>query len=329
MSQKPQESTSSVFPDEIRDEIRKHVGALVTPQKPAKGTPDDVQDYIDLLIPRGGESPKCISVTLEEYLSRLAILYRKILGVQHRKEQWDKTVASHSDRFGQLLDEWPTTNYVEGPKIKSSFSLRSVRLENEFEVLLFSVCGTLSMLTRVVAAFLSGNEDLHSHEKLAKVLLRRTGWSRLAEIVGKARVEWADDVFARRDDASHYIALTAPSVFHGKDKESPSAIQAAIPRDPERFVSPWLDDVPAIGGTIIMSSSITEDDGTVISETHGIYDMDGELLVKRTSPRPLLPVMDGSAYVNETMEHLGRHIIDVLRKLHEKVCDCAAQESGV
>jgi len=331
MFQKPQEPKSSVFPDEIHNKIRKHFKELVRPLKLVKGTPSEVEKCIDLLIPRGGELPKCIFVSLEDYLSRLAILYRKILGVEHRKAQWNKIVASHSEKFSQLIKKWPTTNYLEKPRVTSNFSLRSLRVENEFEVFLFSVCSTLSILTRVVAAFLSENQDLHSHEKLSKVLLRKTKWNSLAGIIEEARAQWVDDVFRRRDDATHYVALIAPSIFYGKkdeDKESTSMIQVSIPKGPERFVSIWLDEVPAVGGTIRMSSSITEDDGTIISETYEIYDMDRRLLFRRTSPPRLSPMIDGREYMDETIEYLDYHIIEVLRELHERVREYAPYKSG-
>lgn len=47
---------------------------------------DIVEKCLDDLIPRGGRKPNQIAVSLEDYLSRIAMLNRKIRGVKHSGE---------------------------------------------------------------------------------------------------------------------------------------------------------------------------------------------------------------------------------------------------
>ena len=318
MTQESKKSKNSASPGAIHDIVVKSFRDPLKLPKRTRSSSGELEKYLDLMIPRSGELPECVVISLEDYLSRLAILNRKLLGVRYRKEQWDKLVASHRTKFNQLMQEWPTTNTTEKPRVISGFTLRSINVDNEFEVFLFSVCSTLSMLTKLVAAFLRGNQGLHSHKTLGEVLSRRTEWTKLAQIVKEARAEWINDAFKRRDNATHYVALTAPSIFHGKDIGLKVKIGVAIPKHPEKHVSIWMDDVPALRGTFYLSTRVTEDDGT-ISETYDLYDMDRRLLIRRVGSLSLPTMIDGIKYVNKTMNHLENHILEVLRELYKRV----------
>jgi hypothetical protein len=303
-------------PEEFHEEIRSFFGEVLRPPWIDTGTPNRLDELLDVLVPRGGTQPSYLCVSLEDYLSRLAVLSRKIDGVRHRKEQWDKIVDEHLSKFQDLKSEWQKlSNKVPELNGFLSCGLRNIRVENEFEVILYSICGTLSALTKVIATFLKGNERMHSHSRLPSVLLHHD-WGSLADIVSKALYEWIEDVVCRRDAATHYVALTAESMLgypmRGNTSQKPDILGVAITRKPIKYVPLWLDNVPVIGGTSTLST-FASDNSWMIKD---IRDTNDQLILQRSGEPPLLPEMiDGREYINVTVRRLEDYIADVLREL--------------
>ena len=289
---------------------------------------DVVEKCIDDLIPRGGKKLDQITVSLEDYLSRVAMLNRKIQGVKYRKSCWDRITDEHLVKFEKMDHKSPKKN-IEGVIPKSgkmtyTFSLRDIRLENEFEVLVYSVHSSITMLTRLISAFLSGKTDLHSHSKLQKSLNTTEDWPVLSAIVNKACHEWIDDLTERRDAATHYVSLTATSsVTIETDKSSGTKVQrnrVSIPKQPLKFVSVWWDDIPVLGGTLHSSTMVTNNDGSII-EAHGFFDVRGDLLVRRNANLPELPeLIDGRKYTYNLIRNYENYIVEIASELAKKIC---------
>lgn len=290
---------------------------------------DSMAKAIDNLIPRGGKKPNKIAVSLEEYLSRVAMLNRKINGVRHRKNCWDRIANEHLVKFEKMNHESSKEN-TEGVipkkgKMTYKFSLRDIRLENEFEVLIYSVRSSLTMLTRLISAFLKGQTDLHSHSKLNKSLNTPEKWPGLSAIVNEACYDWIDDLTDRRDAATHYVALTATSYLAIESDES-NAIKiqrntVSLPKEPLKYVSVWWDDIPALGGASHSSTAVTNDDGNII-EAHGLFDATGNLLVRRNTKLPELPALnDGMEYCDNLMRNYENYIVKVASELKTKICE--------
>ena len=282
---------------------------------------------IDALIPRGGGKPNQIAVSLEEYLSRVAMFSRKIKGVMHRKNCWDRITKEHLVKFENMNYESSKEN-TEGVipkkgKMTYKFSLRDIRLENEFEVLIYSVRSSLTMLTKVISAFLKGQTTLHSHSKLKKNLSTTDKWPELSALVNEACNEWIDNLTERRDAATHYVALTATSdLAIESDKSNVIKVQrntVSILKQPLKFVSVWWDDIPALGGASHASTTVTHDDGSII-EAHELFDATGNLLARRNAKRPELPeVIDGREYVDSLMRNYENYIVKVASELKTKI----------
>ena len=288
---------------------------------------DFVAKAIDDLIPRGGKKPNQIAVSLEEYLSRLSMLNRKIKGVGHRKNCWDRIANEHLVKFEKMNHESSKEN-TEGvipkkSKMTYKFSLRDIRLENEFEVLIYSLRSSLTMLTRLISSFLKGQTDLHSHSKLKKSLNTPEKWPRLSAIVNEACYDWVDDLTERRDAATHYVALTATSdLAIESDESNVIKIQrntVSIPKEPLKYVSVWWDDIPALGGASHSSTAVTNDDGSII-EANGLFDATGNLLVRRNAKLPELPeLIDGRKYCDNLMKNYKNYIVRVSSELKAKI----------
>ncbi len=284
---------------------------------------DIVEKCIDDLIPRGGKKPNQIAVSLEDYLSRVAMLSRKIQGVRHRKSCWDRITDEHLVRFDKM-DHKIEGGIPKNVKTTYTFSLRDTRLENEFEVLIYSVRSSLTMLVRLISAFLRGKTDLHSHSKLQESLNTTGDWPALSAIVIKASYEWIDDLTKRRDAATHYVALTVTSSSTIESDKSngikDQRNRVSIPKQPLKFVSVWWDDIPVLGGTSQTSIAVTNDDGYII-EAHGLFDGTGNLLVRRNANLPELPeLIDGREYSDNLMRNYENYIVEVASELKTKIC---------
>jgi len=301
---------------EFHRKMRAYFEEALKPPWIDTGKPNILDEYLDALVPRGGMQPSCLHVRLEDYLSRLAVLDRKILGVRHRKEQWGKVVSAHVAKFQNLEQKWGHLALdALVPNITLQCGLRDVRAENEFEVILYSICGTLSALTRVVAAFLKGSERMHKYSNLQSVLLRH-GWYSLAKIVGKASDEWIQDVVCRRNAATHYVALTAASMLgyvqHDNDSRVKYSIAVAITKKALNYVPVWLDDVPVIGGTSTLSTEASDGSLTI----KDIYDKNNHLILQRSGePLEVPEMIDGVEYVDAVVRNLEDYTRNVLQEL--------------
>ena len=58
-----------------------------------------IRSLIDNLVPRGGEKPVNVYVSLEEYLSRLANFNRKFAGTNYRIQTWKKVFEENEIEF--------------------------------------------------------------------------------------------------------------------------------------------------------------------------------------------------------------------------------------
>ena len=253
---------------------------------------------------------------------------RKIKGVMHRKSCWDRITKEHLLKFEKMVQKNSNKN-IEGliprkGKMTCTFSIRDIRLENEFEVLIYSVRSSLTILTRVIAAFLKGKSDLHSHSKLRESLIKTQNWPKLSAIVNKACHEWIDDLTNRRDTATHYVALTATSSSTIEIEDS-NAIKVqtnrvSIPKQPLKYVSVWWDDIPVLGGASHSSTSVTNPDGNII-EAHGLFDGTGNLLVRRNTHLPKLPeLIDGKEYCNNILRTCEDYFVKVASELKTRIC---------
>ena len=285
-----------------------------------------IEECIDKLIPRGGEKPDQIFVSLEEYLSRISMFYRKVQGVKYRKECWDTIIKNHLDKFNKK-DHRRIKNQDEeiiqkNAKMYSSFGLRDIKLENEFEVLIYSICNSLSMLAKLISAFRRGEIDLHSHSKLQNNLNKNNDWPSLSAVVNKACHEWIDDLTMRRDAATHYVALTTiSSVTTEIDKSNVKENQrnrVSIPKQPLKYISVWWDNIPVLGGASQSSRSLECNDGNRI-EAHCLFDAENNLLVRRNSNLPELPeLIDGGEYVESLIKNYENYIKKIASELSRR-----------
>ena len=267
---------------------------------------------IDSLILRGGKKPDNIYVELEEYLTRLASLKRKILGVEFRMQCWTSICKEHKEQFDKSAAVVTPFKYPTSGLATSTFALRDIRLENEFEVLLYSITSTLSTLTRVIASFLKGATQFHSHTKFPDVLLKYTNFKESLSIVQQATGSWIQDLTRRRDSATHYIALSIPSsVKHIKSGTSPvetTSSRIGLTKKPSRYISIWDDDLPTLGGAKRYSS--ISSDG---SETHELRDKYDNVILKSEVPLQSIPTLiDGEEYAKTTYTNFQDYIETLL-----------------
>lgn len=275
---------------------------------------------LDSLVPRDGETPECIYISLEEYLSRLSNLTRKLRGVNHRMKCWKAICKEHRMEFDRVAN---SRNNLKLPKSgKFGYSLIDPRLENEFEVLLYSILSTLSALTRVVACFLKSSTDFHSHSKLPTILLKHEKLKQSQLIVANACNLWADELTARRDAATHYVALTVTSSFERSKSNSSSlkktVSRIAISKKPLKYVSLWEDILPTLGGS--QHTSIIYDESSDIKEEHELLDKKNRLIVRRNSPLPNKPeVIDGEKFVQSLLKKFDEYVITLLSSFQQVI----------
>lgn len=285
---------------------------------------NDIRLLLDNLVPRGGVKPTTIYVSLEEYLSRLANFNRKVAGTYYRINCWEKICEENKIEFEKRLNSADNWNAFAETDLKienTSFSSRDSGLENEFEVLLYSITSTLSSLTRIVVCFLKGSTQVHSHSSLSKVLLKYPDCNKSQTIVSNACNLWANELTKRRDAATHYIALTATSfIKHTKSESNTierSFSQIQIPKYSTKYNSLWEDELPTLGGSSFLK--MTYDTGDEINE---LKDSNGVTIVKRDLPLEKRPeFIDAIEYVQELFLYFEEYIKDVFDSLILKIKD--------
>ncbi len=280
----------------------------------------EIEKLLDRLIPRGGETPNCIHVSLEEYLSRVSNLNRKLQGVKHRMNCWTELSEEHLKRFDETAGKRFKGDKIDESRItRMSFSLRDTRLENEFEMLLYSISCSLAALTRVIASFIKGSPDFHSHSKLSTLLLRHEEFKNIQETVTKALNSWAEALTERRDAATHYIALSVASSYENFKNNSASAVtisKIGISKKPLKYVSLWEDEVPVIGGA--QHTSIVFDNSSEVKEEHKLLDAQNRLIVQRDSQLPKkTELIDGGVFVANLYKDFQGYVEVVLSYLDQ------------
>lgn len=211
-------------------------------------------------------------------------------------------------------------------KLVYSFHLRDTRLENEFEVFIYSLRNTLTMTTKLISSFLSGRTSIHSHSKLRENLNKTGDWPILVELIHLACENWIDELTDRRDAATHYVALTATSSlsseFQKPNDHKTQQNTVSIPKKPLKYVSLWWDHIPTIGGTSTTSSTITNSDGDSIEkiEKYELFDNEENLLVTRECKPPDIPEsIDGIKYCNDLMQNFASYFIEISSELIAKL----------
>ncbi len=275
-----------------------------------------ISEVIDKLIPRGGNKPDRICVSLEEYLSRLSNLNRKLYGTKHRMTQWKKLCEEHLTEFSKSRLVQEPIDFGEN-RLGSVFtySSRDIRLENEFEVLLYSITSALSSVARVVACFIKNSTHFHSHSKLYDLLKKQKDFEDIQLLVSEACDVWATEFIDRRDIATHYIALSITSSVSaskkGNEIESKTVTKIALTKKPIKYVSLWDDILPTLNG-----SSHEAQFGSDGEEIHKLLDAKNQVIVLRESPLPEKPEMiDGEKYVDTVYEYFNQYILNLLSAL--------------
>jgi len=275
-----------------------------------------ISEVIDKLIPRGGNKPNGIYVSFEEYLSRLSNLNRKLYGTKHRMTQWRKLCEEHLTEFNKSRLVQEPIAFVEN-RLGSvfTFSSRDIRLENEFEVLLYSITSALSSVARVVPCFIKNSTHFHSHSKLYDLLKKQKDFDDIQLLVSKAGDVWATELINRRDIATHYIALSLTSSVSfskkGKEVESKTITKIALTKKPIKYVSLWDDILPTL-----KSSSHEAQFGSDGEEIHKLLDAKNQIIVLRETPLPEKPEMiDGEKYVDTVYQNFNQYILDLLSAL--------------
>ncbi|MEW6369070.1 MAG: hypothetical protein AB1714_30955 [Acidobacteriota bacterium] len=279
---------------------------------------------IDRIIPRGGAAPELIHVALEEYLARVASLYRKLVGSRYRLERWREVLSEHESRFAEVEKRGTTDSSGDDvgsllPNANASFtiSLQDARLESEFEALLSSMRSTLDHLARLVASYSLGKVGVHRYAKLRNMF---GSGDRISTLVSDALDGWAGQLISRRDEITHYVAPVLAST-HRKvtgSQSSDSAVLAGVSRvSLRRSVPVWHCVLPAIGGSQQASASFSSDDG--VTEKHAISDASGRLIIECVGPLPESPPVVASG---ELVENLYRafesHLADILIELRDR-----------
>jgi hypothetical protein len=281
-----------------------------------------IRQIIDRLVPRGGEKPGSIHVSFEDYLSRLANFNRKLAGIRYRMLCWSAICEEHKikfDKMNSLADSLKAFD-ADKPKItKLLYSSRDISLENEFEILIYSLTSTLSALTRVVACFLEKSTDLHSHSKLSTVLSKYKDFESSYLVVNNANTSWVKELTERRDAATHYIALSiTASIIHSKPKSSPKekkVLRVGITKKPIKYASIWEDEVPTSGGST--RTTITYDNGM---EKHELMDLEREIVIRRDKPLENIPeLIDGEEYIQNLYKDFQVYIKELLESLANKM----------
>ena len=280
-----------------------------------------VAKILDSLIPRGGTAPHVIHVSFEDYLSRLSNLYRKLEGVEYRMKRWNTVCEDHKKNFDKMAEFRESMKFPDGRKIdRLSESLRDIKVENEFEMLLYSISSTLSALTRVVACFLKGSPDFHSHSRLPSLLLKHQGLNKSQSIVANACESWAKELTERRDAATHYLAVSIESsVVHSKSdsfRTKKEVKRIGLTKKPVKFVSLWEDILPTFGGSTHTGISLYDEKADTKQEIHELHDAQKRIIIRRESPLPRMPeLIDGEKYVQGLYKHFNHYVIALLSSL--------------
>ncbi|CAN5604117.1 hypothetical protein BH11BAC5_BH11BAC5_37560 [soil metagenome] len=284
---------------------------------------NDIRVLIDNLVPRGGEKPSSVYVSLEEYLSRLANFNRKIAGINYRIQTWEKVCEENEIEFKKRLNSLDN----ESMKYKTfTLSSRDSRLESEFEVLLYSLASTLSSMTRIVGCFLEGSTQIHSHTGLSSVLSKYHNFSQTYQIAVDACSLWGDELTKRRDAATHYIALSVTSFIQitkkGLNLSEKCFAQIQIPKYPTKYNSLWEDVLPTLEESTY--SRLVHEDG---KEIHELKDQNGIIIVKREKHLEKRPeLIEARQYVQNLCSSIEEYIQAILNSLLPKL---KTQKSGL
>lgn len=274
----------------------------------------DILQLLDGLVPRGGKAPVCLHVTLEEYLARVANLYLKISGVDHRREAWTVLSKEHLDRFEKSAAKLFNRD-LDSKFDTRGYALSDRRLANEFEMLMYSINSALEMLTRVVASFLNGATDTKRHSKMADLLAEHPQLDAIRQAVEDNSRQWIGEMKERRDAATHYIGLGIRSAKGTSTKDQSGnanyEVSVSIPeRASKKTNSVWNEDLPIAGGTEVMSLRL----GPGV-ELQGLFDSSKQLILVRERTVEEVKMMDGGVYVDVLYAHFQEYLKAILGML--------------
>lgn len=284
--------------------------------------------WIDKNIPRNTSDQPDIVVDQRDYLSRLANLKSKYLGIKHRKEQWDNLVTDHLRKINNKIpsddDVSKYSELPEGSTVTINIEYRDARLENEFNALLFSMSSTLSALTYVITSFIKGSHKMHSHNGLVKMFSKNSKQTTLSSLVIKNNQVWINELKTRRDTATHYISLLLKSelekTINIKEKPSMSLKESTlgIMKDPIKKNFKLHQDIPLLEGAEHKSEAITHNGSTQYKEQ--IFDMSGNLVYESTSESiQRVELISAVEYMNSITQSLESYIVAILKELNKKL----------
>jgi|SRR6056297_511860 len=283
-----------------------------------------VSYHIDRNIPRSTTDQPNIPVGQREYLSRLANLNSKFLGVVHRKKQWDRYTSEHLDRIAKISQKDDLSRYSDLPEnsiITISIEHRDVRLENEFNSLIYSISSTLSALTYVISSFIKGCSTMHSHSSLVKLLSKDNKDPELSELVIKNDEDWIDELKTRRDTATHYVSLLLKSKFIRKIENNEITNTEnilGIMTNPVKRNFLLHEDIPLLDGTK-HKSQIIENNG-IKEIKNQIFDINGNLVYECNSENNEdIELSNARIYIDNIYENLESYIIKVLSNLNKRL----------
>lgn len=282
-----------------------------------------INKALDSLIPRGGVKPNTIHINLPTYLSRISNLNRKVLGTEYRFKQWTQLCDEHKIDFDKALNSSKKINFPNSNFKTFYISLVNIKLENEFESLLYSISGTLTALTRVIACFLEGATDFQSHSSLKKILAKYKKFSGIELIVTNARNSWAKDLTGRRDAAAHYIALSIQSSISrsntNKSLSKKKLTKIGISKEVIQSISVWENLLPVLGGAQQTSMFGTDDVGNK-QEIHKLLDKRNRLILQIDTPLPKKPeLIDGEKYVKFIYKNYLTYLNEILSTLKNQL----------
>ena len=280
---------------------------------------DNIIILIDKLIPRGGEVPDSIHVSLEEYLSRLSNFNRKLVGIRYRIEVWEKLCKEHDEDFNRMVNSKDPLKNADLKITQFNYTSRDLRIENEFEMILYSISSALSSLTRVIGSFLKGSIDIHSHSNLSRTLSKYPDFEKNNLLVIGAYNLWFKELTNRRDYATHYIALSiTSSIKHSRSESNTiekNVSRIQIPKNPSKYFSLWEDELPTIGGS--HSIKMLGSDGTEINE---LKDSENTTIVRRELPLEKQPeLIDGEKYIQRLNKYFLKYIENILNSFVSKI----------
>ncbi|WP_022950904.1 hypothetical protein [Leucothrix mucor] len=293
---------------------------------------NSVSYYIHRIIPRSkGDQPN-IYVDQQNYLSRLANLKSKYIGVEHRKEQWDFYTSSHLKEINAKtfysLKPSSLSELPEGSVVTRSFKYRDIRLENEFQAIIYSISSALSALTYVITSFVKGSQSLHSHTKLIKILLKTSDNSILSRLIIESGESWYDELKVRRDTGTYYVSLLLKStlehtILDGEEFFETKSILSLM-KYPVKKNFLLLDDIPLLDGSEMKSKSSVINGKVELEEQ--VLDINKQVVYQSNSQKidpidPIDPIelIDGISYINNICFELESYVIKVLEELNKKI----------